>query len=297
MDIAKKHHSFDKIVNKWRQAEDELSKGSSPTQTGDEGIEAMTQINTPDYRYSSHQYEEAAHRYEEIGFCVIEALLTPDDCSVLLDIYRDTQDAADKGKGSPDWFASNVLGPSKDRRPGAVRKVARPFDRYESFRALFGGKRILDAVEYFVGRTIYLHSSKMLYMAAGGGQAKPLHQDLAYWDDMNDRQTTLWCPASDVDADNGCLDVVPRAHKLGLIQHKQLEDWQIPPEALADAETVTVEMRSGDCLFIHPLTPHASRQSRSDRDRLAAIVNYYSAPRHDNQSSPYGSREPLRSLA
>ena len=53
-------------------------------------------------------------------------------------------------------------------------------------------------------------------------------------------------------------------------------------------------MEPGDALFLDVLTVHASAQNRSDYDRLAAIVNYYSRPKVATQTSSYGSTEPLR---
>lgn len=247
-------------------------------------------------RFPPDRLEDAAAAYEELGYCVIVGVLKPADCAVLRSLLDETQARADRGEGEAHWFADETAWES-GAATRVVRKVPKPFQSDARFRAIFGRDDVLDLVEAFAGPEIYLHSSKMLYKPPRVGRPKPMHQDLAYWDEMQARQVTLWCPADRATAENGCLELLPRVHKAGLIPHEDLDDWQIAPGSLADQRPVVVEMAAGDMLFLHPLTPHASRANVSDEGRLAAVINFYSEQVRPGDGARYGSITPIRSQA
>ena len=239
---------------------------------------------------------EALESFHAEGFCVVTGVLSNAQCAALQGILVETQSRADRGEGEERWFADETAWQFDASLRRIVRKVPKPFDTHPVFREIFSSDPVLDLVEAFVGPQIYIHSSKMLYKPARVGLAKPMHQDLAYWQDMLAQQVTLWCAIDAVTADNGCMELVPGAHRKGLRPHVQLEDWQIDPVDVPERPLV-VEMAAGDVLFLHPLVPHASRPNRSDGGRLAAIVNYYSEPSLPGCGASYGSETPLRCRA
>lgn len=229
-----------------------------------------------------------------MGFCVVTGVLSQADCSELKAILGETQSRADRGEGDARWFSDDTAWEGGCSAARIVRKVPRPFQEDERFRAIFSRETVLDLVEAFIGPEIYLHSSKMIYKPPHIGRPKPMHQDLAYWDEMQAPQVTLWCSVDPATAENGCVELLPGRHKAGLMQHVQLDDWQISPDAISETP-VEVEMDAGDMLFLHPLTPHASRANASDRGRLAAVVNFYSEPARPEDGVRYGSKVPIRS--
>ena len=234
--------------------------------------------------------------FRDNGYCLVPGVVPAKACRAVRALFAEAQELAARGGGGNAWRNDAT---AWERLPGGtsarmVRKVPAPFDRSAEFRAIFGGDRILDLVEQIIGPEIYLHSSKLIYKPPGIGRRKPFHQDLAYWDDMTAPQVTLWCPIDPATAENGCLEIVPRSHHQGLIEHEDLDDWQIEESRFAPGVAQAVEMAPGDLLFLDVLTVHASRANRSKQGRLAAIVNYYSAPKAADQRSKYGSSQPLR---
>ncbi|MFV3077178.1 phytanoyl-CoA dioxygenase family protein [Niveispirillum fermenti] len=234
--------------------------------------------------------------FRENGYCVVPGLLDPAQCEALRLLLTQAQAKADRGEGEERWRQDGTAWEPADGDGAAriVRRVPAPFEHSAVFRSIFGGDRVLDLVERFIGPRIYLHSSKMLYKPPFQGRRKPFHQDLAYWPDMTGAQVTIWCPIDPATAGNGCMEVVPGSHSRGMLEHHELEDWQIEDGRIDPQSVRVIEMAAGDALFLDVLTIHASRPNRSDRGRLAAIVNYIAAPRAAGQHSRYGTTTPLR---
>ena len=121
------------------------------------------------------------------------------------------------------------------------------------------------------------------------------HQDYGYWY----RNGVLWpLPVSvsvaidPATRENGCLQVIPRSHELGRIDHLQSGD-----QAGADMERVNAvlerlplvhcEMEPGDAVFFHPNMLHRSDMNRSQHPRWSMICCYNTA-----RTDPYPTRTP-----
>ncbi|MCC5669481.1 phytanoyl-CoA dioxygenase family protein [Nostoc sp. CHAB 5784] len=232
--------------------------------------------------------------YQNDGFCVVASLLSVDALAAVYSLLDEAKSLVARGEVSKSW-QTDMTAWERDLTCDSliVRKVPAPFEHSEQFRSIFSSPVILDRVEQLIGSEIFLHSSKLIFKPPQIGRRKPLHQDLAYWDDMQAPQITVWCAIDSATPENGCLEVIPRSHKKGLIPHADLEDWQINEHTLED-KAVCIPMNAGDVMFLDVLTIHASLANRSNCGRLAAIVNYYSEPRRSDQRSKYGSETPLR---
>ncbi|WP_051872183.1 phytanoyl-CoA dioxygenase family protein [Streptomyces sclerotialus] len=235
---------------------------------------------------STSQFEN----FERDGYCIVPSFLSPDDLTHVRNYYERAAEAQSSSRPAQDATAWDRDGSSAN----VLRKAPAPLDNDPECRRIFTSPRVLDHVEDLIGPNIYLHSSKLLFKPARTGRRKPMHQDLAYWDDMTARQVTLWCAIDRVTAESGGMELIPGSHNRQLQQHEELDDWQLREDALDLSQVHVPEMEPGDALFLDVLTIHASGQNRSDHDRLAAVVNYYSRPKSAAQKSRYGSTEPLR---
>jgi ectoine hydroxylase-related dioxygenase (phytanoyl-CoA dioxygenase family) len=89
---------------------------------------------------------------------------------------------------------------------------------------------------------------------------------------------TVWFPVFDTTTENGCLCVVPRSHKRGLLLHcpskpGQTFDLRIP-EVIRASNGVALEMRRGSALFMHRLTMHSSLRNLSREVRWSFDLRY-----------------------
>ena len=110
-----------------------------------------------------------------------------------------------------------------------------------------------------------------------------LHQDYPYWvdqvDDL-DRVMTTMLLLDDSNRENGCLQVVPGSHRLGVQPGKSTAGFgkfEIDPKHFDTSKLVPVELAAGDLVMFGPLLVHCSEPNRSEHDRRALLYTYQPA--------------------
>jgi phytanoyl-CoA hydroxylase len=145
--------------------------------------------------------------------------------------------------------------------------------------------RLLDVAQSLVGPEIIASSVYRLRIKMPGfwHGTVPWHQDSGYFEPYCDRSLilTVWVPMVDSHEENGCLQVIPRAHTGGIYRHtsnlqhhKYLEICQ--PD-LPAGEVLTVPVRKGGVLLMTNRTPHQSLPNRSKGIRWSADLRFQSA--------------------
>ncbi len=86
------------------------------------------------------------------------------------------------------------------------------------------------------------------------------HQDRAVGLEEADetRMVTVWCAVSDATVENGCLQVVPRAHREGIKPHCPKVQTAIADGFVDESAALPLPVKSGGVVIFHPLAPHAS---------------------------------------
>ncbi|WP_308638169.1 phytanoyl-CoA dioxygenase family protein [Paenibacillus silvisoli] len=122
----------------------------------------------------------------------------------------------------------------------------------------------------------------MFFYKEPGSPGQAAHQDFYYI--KNDPMTMIaaWIAMEErVDIENGCLWVIPKSHKLGLLPHGAVknidehEPWTDETEGIDLKQQIPVEMEKGDILFFHELLIHSSGRNRStDRWRRSYVCHY-----------------------
>jgi ectoine hydroxylase-related dioxygenase (phytanoyl-CoA dioxygenase family) len=149
-------------------------------------------------------------------------------------------------------------------------------------------ERMVRSAEKLLEGEVYHYHSKMIMKDARVGGAWTWHQDYGYWYQNGVLWPLLTSVSIAVDRstkENGCLQVIPRSHELGRIEHVQSGD-----QAGADMERVNAvlerlplvhcEMEPGDAIFFHSNLLHRSDMNRSDEPRWSMIC-CYNARRND----------------
>lgn len=107
------------------------------------------------------------------------------------------------------------------------------------------------------------------------------HQDFSYWQCAEEPTLiTAWVAFTDVDLSNGCMQVVPRSHKWGLLKvsdfweqnlEKQQQEMDIPQNE--QFTKIPLIMKAGQVSFHHALTIHGSGANYSDAPRRSMAVH------------------------
>jgi hypothetical protein len=107
--------------------------------------------------------------------------------------------------------------------------------------------------------------------------ATPWHQDngvvLPEADETD--MITVWLPLTEAAVENGCLQIIPRSHKAGLLHHCSTPfGHRIKNEWLDLDNQLACPMSPGDVLFLHRRTCHSSLPNLSDDVRISFDLRY-----------------------
>jgi len=152
--------------------------------------------------------------------------------------------------------------------------------------------RRLDAVAAIVGRDLFCPNDLYFFKPPGTGRPIAWHQDSWYFrntyvsslgDAIDQATIGTWLALDDADEKNGCLWVIPGSHRLGVLDHTQVEsdDYLLQKRVTVSDEmeqqAIPVEVPKGALIFFNNALLHRSTPNRSDRFRRAYIVHYMKA--------------------
>ncbi|MBI2194087.1 MAG: phytanoyl-CoA dioxygenase family protein [Planctomycetes bacterium] len=103
------------------------------------------------------------------------------------------------------------------------------------------------------------------------------HQDAGYVKDEAKQVTApaFWIPLVDADEENGCLWVIPRAHKRGILKHIRAKHYlDIDPADFPDTKPIPAPVKRGGALIIHNLAPHCSKPHSKRMVRWSVDTRY-----------------------
>ena len=139
--------------------------------------------------------------------------------------------------------------------------------------------RVLDCMEQLLGPNILLKSTRLFYKFGHSTSFVGWHQD-GITERLEDaRVPAIWLGLTAATVENGCLRVVPRSHRLGLIPHA---DHPNPDNLTTQGSTAQVQidspydivMRPGEMSLHHPLMLHSSNPNRSPEARIGFTATY-----------------------
>lgn len=88
---------------------------------------------------------------------------------------------------------------------------------------------------------------------------------------------TVWLPLTEATVENGCLQVIPARRETELMEHcpSSSKGAHIPDKYVATDSAVSLPMRPGSILLMHPRTPHSSLENASaDQVRISMDLRY-----------------------
>jgi hypothetical protein len=139
--------------------------------------------------------------------------------------------------------------------------------------------RVLDCMQQLIGPNILLKSTRVFYKSGNSESFVGWHQD-GITEKLKDAHVpAIWLGLTSATAENGCLRVVPRSHRLGLVAHadRPNPDNLTTQGATAQVEIDApqdVEMQAGEMSLHHPLMLHASNPNRSGESRIGFSATY-----------------------
>lgn len=122
------------------------------------------------------------------------------------------------------------------------------------------------------------------YKKAFIGSAQPWHQDLAYHVEFKkkyDFGVNLWIALDKAEQNNGCLQILPKSHQLGLVDHNKWKN-QLGREVIEidinksfpNSLPLYMELNPGDAVLFNWMCAHCSDINRSDNPRRAVSYGF-----------------------
>lgn len=160
-----------------------------------------------------------------------------------------------------------------------VRKYWSFVSEAEVFRRMLApGSRLRTVVDGLLGADPILFQEMALVKPPFIGSQKPWHQDNAYFSVTPlDVILGVWIALDDAAVENGCMHVIPGAHREGAVKHHHGFDCEIDPALLPVERAVAVPVPAGGAMFFYGMLPHETPPNRSPQRRRALQFHFRGA--------------------
>jgi phytanoyl-CoA hydroxylase len=166
---------------------------------------------------------------------------------------------------------------SLDRLDENYRKIRNP-SVHPAVKALTEDDRIIGLVADLLGPKPIMHGEMALCKPARIGTEKPWHQDGAYFSFVPpEAGVDIWIALDDATVENGCMHVLPGAHRLGPKKHIHRDDCELAEGRLDLSQAVPVELHAGGILLFSTILPHQTPPNFSNQRRRALQFFYRGA--------------------
>ncbi|WP_432797169.1 phytanoyl-CoA dioxygenase family protein [Poriferisphaera sp. WC338] len=161
-----------------------------------------------------------------------------------------------------------------DIRAKYVRKFSYFCDNHPALHAIATHPKLIEAVETLMGEPAKLFQD-MAMIKPPNGREKPWHQDHAYFNlPLDTRIVGVWIALDRVTPENGCMFMLPGAHKDGPHAHFMRRDWQICDTEMQGIQSTCAPMEAGDILVFDAKLPHGTPTNRGNDYRWAIQLHY-----------------------
>jgi len=218
---------------------------------------------------------EQVRQYTEQGCTVLENFLGQDEVSSLLsDIESICADSTVAHHDPERMEMEPGQGPTGSR----VRRLYEPCTFYERFRALSDSPKMLDAMEQLLGPNLVFHYSKINMKPPAIGSVVEWHQDLSYYPLTNPDSLAVLFYLDDATLANGCLQVIPAAHREPMMDHTRNGFFQgCITEKVDESRALPLAAPAGSAILMHSMVPHSSAPNTSTKPRRTLILSYRAA--------------------
>ncbi|RMF39441.1 MAG: phytanoyl-CoA dioxygenase family protein [Planctomycetota bacterium] len=225
--------------------------------------------------------------FQQEGYVLVPGLFNPEESAYLASYARSDARLAARATTR------------RDAQGGATTLALSNELEEDLYSAVTRLRRVAQNMSSLLGEEVYHYHHKLMLKDPLVGGAWEWHQDYGYWYDFAclwPNMASCFIAIDRATRENGCLQIIPRSHHLGRINHMKVGD-----QTGADPERVAavlerlpveyVEMAPGDGLFFHSNLLHRSDQNRSPHPRWSLICCY-----NTRSNSPYKpSRHPAYS--
>ena len=240
----------------------------------------MATADLGDSRASVALTSQQLEQYERDGYLVVEKLIDPDRVRALAERLREYTHGDRATTGLRVQVEPKVeRGELKVAQRGdGIRKVEGLVEHDDLFAALGSDPAIVGPIAQIVGPDVKMFRNAALLKPPGVGSSKGVHQDAPYWPIEPMSECSCWFAIDDATPENGCMALLPGAHKLGTLPHVHVtDDYVVEEGRYATGDLVLAPLKAGGGVLFHALLPHYTAANSSGSWRRAIALSYMSA--------------------
>jgi phytanoyl-CoA hydroxylase len=207
---------------------------------------------------------EQLKQYHEDGFVILEGFFSPEEMDALrgrIDVLDEENNRHLTAQGA--GFAQQ---PNQIVFTNGINFID------PDIQAFTAQQKFVDLTTQLLGPNVRLYWDQSVYKRPEAKRDFPWHQDNGYVPIEPMHYTTCWIALEDATIANGCVWVMPRTHKQGVVEHRRTDiGWQcyIGPDP-----GTPVELRKGGMVVFQSTLMHRSGPNTSTGMRKAYIVQY-----------------------
>jgi ectoine hydroxylase len=237
----------------------------------------------------TNNFETERQQFDELGYVILRGLFSANEMDHLLKFAKQDARLSEQATARKDAAG-------KQTKLALWNETGN--DLYSAFASC---PRIVKRMEAFLCGEVYLYHMKMMLKEPLVGGAWEWHQDYGYWyanGCLAPLMASCLIAVTPSNPANGCLQVIPKSHRLGRVDHGKTGD-----QTGADLERVTVAEKKfgleyvsadpGDALFFHSNLLHRSDANSSDDPRWSLICCYNAARNDPYKESRHPRYTPL----
>jgi phytanoyl-CoA hydroxylase len=209
--------------------------------------------------------EQQVAAYDSDGFVLLEQILDHGEVTIVreeLDRFNAEREAQLKAGGDQGFSRADEL-----------VFTSHQVERSDVLRRFVTSQPFPGFLADLLGPDVVYDWDQTVYKQPETPRDFPWHQDTGYaYAEPQWGSITCWIPLVDATIENGCIWVVPGAHRQGTLKHWKTDIGMVCKEG--DDGAVAVEAKVGDVIVFSSLTPHKSGPNLSQGVRKAYIAQY-----------------------
>jgi phytanoyl-CoA hydroxylase len=210
--------------------------------------------------------DEQAARFDELGFFVIDDVLTPEELArtvAEIDRFEEATEAALLERGGRESISE----------AGAITFTTHLVTRSPWLRSIATSAVLTDLCADLIGPDVRLYWDQAVYKKPERTRRFPWHQDNGYVYVEPQAYLTCWIALTDATRENGCPQVAPGLHRRGTLRHRWVDPLGF--QCLDDApDAMVAEVAAGGAVVFSSLTPHRTGPNLTDEVRKAYILQF-----------------------
>jgi non-heme Fe2+,alpha-ketoglutarate-dependent halogenase len=164
---------------------------------------------------------------------------------------------------------------------GSVKRLDRLHLFFAWARRLVNHEAVLDSVEDILGGDILVYGTLVLYKPPQDSSYASWHQDSVYSGLHLSPSTSAWIALTPSHPANGCMRAIAGSHKLGSLDHVNVNDPNLLNRrgeriemSVDESQAVDIALRPGEMSLHHSNIVHGSNPNTSDKPRIGFIARF-----------------------